>query len=210
MKRLVMAAVGLSLAAAGTAEARVFTIGSNLKADATKVESAPVDSVYWNTRLAGGRRVRAPRKGQVVAMKLKGRINPSGANPPNVVMHLQTLRRAGRGRVKVILTTGNLRLPFGGDPNHIWSYDKTDIVNLCVKKGDYVGLSTSGGYGPGDYPDGAPFQVFGAVPGSAYKGFTGAGQDMNGSVFKGRTHRRKELLMQLKIATGKAAGVCSL
>ena len=42
------------------------------------------------------------------------------------------------------------------------------------------------------------------------KGFTGAGQDMNGSVFRGRTHRRKELLMQLKIATGKAAGVCSL
>ena len=31
---------------------------------------------------------------------------------------------------------------------------------------------------------------------------------MNGTVAKGRTRRGKELLMQVKIATGKAAGVC--
>ena len=92
-------------------------------------------------------------------MKLKGRINPSGANPPNVVMHLQTLRPAGGGKVQVILTTGNLKLPFGGDRNHIWSYDDNDIVNLCVKKGDYVGLSTSGGFSPDGYPDGARVRV---------------------------------------------------
>ena len=157
-----------------------------------------------------GGRVHVPAKGQVKAMRLKGRINPSGANPPNVVMHLQTLRPNGGGRLKVILTTGDLKLPFGGDPNHIWSYDDSDIVNLCVRKGDYVGLSTSGGYGPEDYPDGAEFAVFGAVKGSAYKGFTGAHQDNNGNVIKGRKHRGRELLMQLKIVTGKAAGVCSL
>ncbi len=209
MRRLVLAgAAGLSLAAAAHADARVFTIGSNLKADANRKESAPVDSVYWATKAS--RRVRSPRKGRVVGMRLKGRINPTGANPPNVAMHLQTLRPAGGGKVRVIATTGNLGLPFGGDRNHIWSYDSNDIINLCVKKGDYVGLSTSGGYGPDGYPDGAEFAVFGTRGGSSYKGFTGAGQNLNGSVAKGRTRRGKELLMQVKIATGKAAGVCRL
>lgn len=207
--RLVLAALGLLLAAAPV-QARVFTIGSSLKGKANRMEAAPVDSVYWNTRVRGGHRVRAPRKGQVVGMRLKGRINPSGPNPPDVVMHLQTLRPVGGGKMQAILTTGDLRLPYGGSRQHIWSYDDKDIVNLCVLKGDYVGLSTSGGYGPEFYPNGAEFAVFGSRPRSAFRGFTGAGQDMNGSIFEGRTRRKRELLMQLKIVTGKRAGVCNL
>lgn len=125
MRRTGPAAAGLlPLAVAGS-----VTIGSDLEAKADKTRSAPVDSAYWNTRIAGGRRVRAPRKGEISIVK--------------------------------------------------------------------------GGFGPA-YADGAPFRMFSSRSGSAFKGFTGAGGDMQGDTFRGRK-RKGELLMQVKIATGTSA-----
>jgi hypothetical protein len=47
--------------------------------------------------------------------------------------------------------------------------------------------------------------MFGAVEGSAFAGFTGAGKDMNGDVFRGRTRTDRELLLQADIAIGRSA-----
>jgi hypothetical protein len=200
-------ALGAVLAAAAPAHAGKVTIGSNLAAGARHFESAPVDSVYWNTRLASHRKVRSPKRGEVSIVRLKGRVKrPSaGAPPPNVVLHVQVLRPMRDGRVKVIVTSGDLRLPFGGARDRITTYRLQRMpARVCVRKGDYVAMSTSGGFGA-DYPDGAQFQMFGAVPGSAYAAFTGQGEDMDGDVLRGRQHADRELLMQTKIATGADA-----
>ena len=195
----------LSLAAVAPARAGHVTIGSNLSAPAARYESAPVDSVYWNTELAGRARVRAPRRGEVSTVRLKGRINKTGDARPNVVMHIQVLRPAAGGKVRAVLTSGDLKLPVGGRPNRITTYKLQSMpARICVRRGDYVALSTSGGFGDG-YPNGAQFAMFGSVDGSAFDSFTGAGQDMDGDVFAGHTHANRELLLQARIATGKAA-----
>jgi hypothetical protein len=207
MRRHALLALPAVLAAAAPAHAGTVTIGSDLRAEATRVESAPVDSAYWNTRLASGRRVRSPARGELSVVRLKGRIKrPSpSAEPPDVVLHVQVLRPVGDGRVEVMVTSGDLRLPFGGDRDRITTYRLQRMpARMCVRRGDYVALSTSGGFGA-DYPDGAPFEMFGAVPGSAYAAFTGAGRDMDGDVLRGRPRNDRELLMQTKIATGADA-----
>ena len=50
--------------------------------------------------------------------------------------------------------------------------------------------------------------MFASVEGSAYRSFTGAGQDMNGSIFSGRTHDNRELLLQARIGTGQDKSFC--
>ncbi|MEA2124806.1 MAG: hypothetical protein QOI80_1588 [Solirubrobacteraceae bacterium] len=205
--RRALLAIGVAVAAAAPASAGQVSIGSSLTAPATVFESAPVDSVYWNTELSNGTRVRSPVRGEVSAVRIKGRINRSDATAerPNVAMLVQILRPRRHGKVKAIVTSGKLRLPFGGRADRITSYDlQARRSKLCVHKGDYVALATSGGFGPG-YPDGAEFQMFGAVPGSAFKGFTGAGKDMDGDVFRGRTRPDQELLLQADIAIGSSA-----
>jgi hypothetical protein len=77
-------------------------------------------------------------------------------------------------------------------------------ARICVKRGDYVALSTSGGFGA-SYAHGAPFQMFGSVAGSSYSRIFGAGRDMDGDQFKGTRRAGRELLMRVKIATGKSA-----
>lgn len=206
MTRVALSVLAL-LVLAAPAQAKTLHIGSNLKAGATLVESAPVDSAYWNAKLAGGRKVRVPRKGMVGRVRFKGRVKRSTATGerPNVVMHVQVLRPVGGGRVKAIVTSPDLRLPFGGRAGRVSSYHlETRSYPTCVHKGDYLALSTSGGFGPG-YPEGAEFQMFGRVPGSVFNAFTGAGMDMDGDVFAGTPKADRELLLQTDIITGKPA-----
>lgn len=189
------------------AHAGSVKIGSDLAAKATIFRSSPVDSAYWNTNLASGGRVTSPAKGEVSLVRLKGRINRAEGSRerPDVVMHFQVLRPVRGGKFKVIVTSENLKLPFGGARNRITSYNLQSMPSrICVRRGDHVALSTSGGFGPG-YEDGAQFQMFGAVPGSAFRAFTGAGQDMNGDVFRGRERADQELLLEATIATGRDA-----
>ncbi len=203
MRRLLVAILLLNVAVPA-ADAGTKVIGSDLEADAGAKRSAPVDSVYWNTKLASGR-VKSPVKGEVGEVIIKGRINPTGPQPPDVVMHVQVLHPVGGGKVKVTVTSGNLTLPFGGDKNRLSAYDLQAMpARICVKKGDYVALSTSGGFGTG-YEHGAEFQMFGNVAGSAVKSVTGAGRDMDGDVVKGHARQGKELLLQARIKTGKDA-----
>lgn len=199
MRRITGIVVVLAALAAAPAQARVITIGSSLTAAARGFESAPVDSVYWNTKLAGHRAVRLPARGQVKTVRLKGRINPTGAAPPDVVMHIQVLRRVAGGRMKAIITSGEIPLPFGGRADRITTFHP---YYMCARKGDFLALSTSGGYGVNGYKDGAQFAMFADVSGSAFSSFTGAGKDLNGAVFSGRPHAGRELLLQARIATG--------
>lgn len=207
MRRLSLAFILPVSLAVAPAHAGQVRIGSDLRARATLLESAPVDSVYWNTRLASAGRVTSPAGGEVSVVRLKGRIDrskTSGARP-QVVMHVQVLRPQPGGRVRAIVTSGNLKLPFGGSPDRITAYKLQRMpARICVRPGDFVALSTSGGFGTG-FPGGAGFRTFAAEPGSAFAGFTAAGKDMDGDVFAGRERADRELLLRATIATGRDA-----
>lgn len=202
--KLASALVLLVLAAPAAVSARTQTIGSDLEARASRSQSAPVDSVYWNTRLPG-RRVRVPRRGQVRQVRIKGRIPVKGSAPPNVAMLAQVLRPRRGGRTQVISTSAPIPPPFGGRRDRITTFRP---FSQCARKGDYVALATSGGFGPA-YPDGAVFAMFARAPGAAFTSFTGAGMDMNGNVFRGTAHPGRELLMQVRIGSGRSAPNCS-
>lgn len=194
---LAVAAALLAIPAVAEAVGRA-PFGSSLKATPNRIEAEGVDSVYWHANLPGTRRFRAPAKGKVGTIKVKGNI--AGSQGPNVV-HFQILHPIGDGKVRVMLTSGNNKLPRGGDPNKVTTFHP---VNLCARKGDYVGFSVIGG--------GTRFRVFSTVQGSATKAFTGAGQDMNGDEFRGTTHQGEELLMRSILWTGKGkdgAGICN-
>lgn len=192
-RRAAFAALGLALVPAA-AQAKHIPFGSSLKATPNKIESEGVDSAYWNTNLPGTRKFRVPAKGKIGTIKLKGNI--AGKGGKNVV-HFQILHPIGGGRLKVMLTSGNNKLPVGGDKNHVSTYHP---INLCARKGDFVAFSNIGGQ--------TKFQVFSKVAASSIKSFTGAGGDNNGDTFTGTKHSGEELLMRTVLFTGDDAGIC--
>ena len=195
--------LALALVLAPPAQAAFKTFGADLSAHPTKQEADPVDSVYWNTRLPGGK-VRSPVQGEVAVVRLKGRVRVNGSPPPGFAMFLQTLRPTGDGGVQVIGTTP-LDVPYGGKHDRVTTYRlAARDANLCVRRGDYLGLATNGGFGAG-YEHGAIVQMFAARAGAAYAAFTGAGGDMNGSTLSGRTHTGRDVLLRTRIATGSDA-----
>src|SRR5947199_9450181 len=97
MRTLLLAGL-LALAAAAPAQAELITYGSDLSAAATIAHNKPNDSVYWNEALgAGGAGVTVGVTGQVVEVRIKGRIVAStqtltGGPTPWNIFHFQVLR----------------------------------------------------------------------------------------------------------------------
>ena len=205
MSRFACAAVLVAaLAFAGVAHADTIRFGSSLKPAANHVRSAPVDTVYWSRAFANGNKHRAPAKGRVEAVKIKGKAIKRGSQKPVNLFHIQVLHPVGDGRVRVSLTSGNFHLPYTGPADQVNTYHP---VNLCVKKGDFVGFSHVGGFRAGSYPNGTPWKIFSdPLAGSKTSAFTGAGQDNNGDVFRGSKTDGQELLMRMIMVTGQQAG----
>jgi hypothetical protein len=124
---------------------------------------------------------------------------------PVTLVHFQILHPVDGGKVRVSLTSGPFHVPVGGNANRITTYHP---VNLCAKKGDYVGFNDVGGYKPPNYPNGTPFRVFSSVPGAITNFFSKGGATNNGDVFKGAPHDGEELLMKMVLVTGNDAGYC--
>ena len=204
-----MKRAGLALAVLGAlalptgAGAATYRFGSSLTAPANKIEAHPVDAVFWAGALPNGATFRAPAKGRISKIKVKGTVVKRNGVAPDNRIHFQTLRPISGGKVKVILTTGKFTVPIGGDPNRISEYAP---VNLCAHKGDYIALADVGGYKPGSYPNGAPFRVFSSGITGAVTGFFSGNGHRNGDTFKGTAHTGEELLMRMVEVTGTAAG----
>jgi hypothetical protein len=191
---------------AASASAGVREFGSALTADATITEAHPVDSAFWPARLTGGRHVRAPATGQVFFVEMKGTIakpDPLAPEPVRLIF-FQHLRPRPNGRMRVLQTSGRFLAPVGGDPNRVTTYQP---INLCVRRGDVIDFNDVGGFMPPSYPDGTPFRVFGAVPGSATTRFTRANHTNNGATLSPQhTRAGEELLMRLVMGTGSRVG----
>ncbi|MEJ7787151.1 MAG: hypothetical protein WKF96_20300, partial [Solirubrobacteraceae bacterium] len=151
VRRLWLVLVVLVLAP--VAEARKRVLGSSLKAPANRVEADQADTAFW-PRDIGGRSFRAPAKGQVLAIRLKGRALRSpldGAPDPLNEVHFQSLLPLGGGAMRVLLTSQPFYVPIGGARNQVTTYRPE---NLCVARGGIVAFNDEGGFAPPWYQDG--------------------------------------------------------
>jgi hypothetical protein len=209
--------------APATAQAAVSDFGSDLSSPANLVASHGADTSYWNVGATPplGSYV-APAEGQVTVVKLRGGVipNPRLRNSDEErlaqIIHFQVLRDTGDGRLKVVqLSTGHLQIPVTADQNEVTTYNP---VNLCVKQGDLVAFNTIGAHeyrrDPGSLggPQGAEYQVFGRVPGSAtqwYEKDNGLNEGTKILPSPNDLMQGYELLMRTTLATGPdATDVC--
>ena len=195
---------------AAPSDAKVRKFGSSLKAKATWDRAYGSDTVYWARKSSRGSR--APASGQVLAVKIKGKaLSDRTPNDPRrggeTMFHVQTLHRLAHGQWRVMLTSQAFFMPNQNAPDQKITTFRP--VNLCVTKGEAVGFNTVGGFWPEGYPAGTGMKIFAKRKRSKYRWFTGGGQTNNGAVFGSQTQSRRELLMQIKLGTGKdAGGVC--
>src|SRR3954451_22721533 len=173
-------ALALSAVAATPAHAGLTTMGSDLKADASVVESHGQDSAFWPISIKG-QDPTFPADGQIVSIKLKGTVyKEKGAADPANLVHFQSLLPAGGdGSRQIWLTSGDFYVPID-QPNAISTFTPE---NLCVKQCGTLAFNDIGGFmwggslsAPLDrdhYHNGAPFAVFGAVRNSITARFSG-------------------------------------
>ena len=203
MRRFLLTLV-VPLFAAAPAEARRITLGSSLKASATIVEAHQADSAFWPQRIAGGRRFKAPRNGQVLSVRVKGSVlKPAGAPDPLNTVLFQSLTPAGEGRMRVMLTSAAFPVPIGGPRNQITTYRPE---NLCIRRGGVLAFNDMGGWNPPWYQAGAPFRVFAARKGSRTARHTEDAGTFNGMTLTPTPRRGSELLMQFVLGTGRHLG----
>jgi PASTA domain len=220
---LVAAVVAAVCAFPVAASAEVTVFGSDLSAPANSVEPNGgihpfykgdwfgADTAFWNTKLANGGQVSAPRDGQIVELRAKG-IALSGPHPwdpsdPRALVHFQVLHPQPDGTVKVDLTSAGVDWPIGGDPQQVTTFRP---VNLCTHRGDYVDFNTWGGHEwRWDQYGGIPMQVFSRVRGSSMSWYEKDQGTNNGDTLRGRTLDGRELLLQAVIASGPdASDIC--
>ena len=205
----------------------VTTGGSRLDVPATTRKSSPEDEEFYDlvefcnrvpkppdcarraVRQAPNGSAAIAATGQILAIRVKGMAIPSGQpgdpGPLNTI-HFSDLRPQPDGSMVVMSTSQAFQLPTTGDPQQVSTFVPE---NFCVQQGDFLGLSTLGGYDPTYYPNGVPFQIFGSVAGSTlgfYSKHNGLG---NGAQFTGSSEDGTEMLMQYDLGTGdQATALC--
>lgn len=195
------------LAAAAPAHGAVQPFGSNLQAPASVADAHPVDTPYWQTKLADGGAVAASADGQVLSVRVKGiaqTVTPMGPGG-EALWFLQALSPLGGGAMKIERTSQPFFMPHTGDPQQISTFAPN---NFCIKPGESLAFNTVGGFGAA-YPNGTPMQIFAAVPGSDVAFFSQADKTNNGDTITATPIAGRELLLQAMIGTGTdAAGHC--
>ena len=204
----VVATLLLSPSAAGAAE---ITIGSDLAAPATAARSDQRDIVWWAGSRAGGAAIDVPVTGQATIMRLKGgtqQPNGGSKSSPNFdLMRFVVLRPQNDGTWRTTVTSSAHRAPVigaGANENTITEYSSD--WPLCVQPGDRIGLVSVGGYDANLFPQGLPYQVFGANPAATMLEFRAQGAIAEReTVVRGARVPDTELLLQVVIGTGPDA-----
>ena len=212
MPRRLIAASSLCLALAllvpAASIAALYNFGSNLGEKATVAYPHGADTAFWSTALGSGAQAKAPKKGQIYAIRVRGCAERgTGGQLPLTQVHFQVLVPSG-GAVKIAVTSGPENMPICGGNVNGSTISTFHPLNLCVHAGNYVAFNDEGGFAPG-FPSGVNYEILAPDPGASTASFTGANMTNNGSVLTASPHAGVELLMQLVLATGKnAVGVC--
>jgi hypothetical protein len=209
MNRTLLAVMGALLLFPAAAQADRVTIGSDLSLPATAARSDPNDIVWWPGSVPGAT-IDVPVEGQAIIMRVKGgTLQPRGGSslPDYDMIRFVVLHPAGDGSWRTTSTSVPHRLPVlgrGADQNTVSEF--TSEWPLCVKPGDRVALVSVGGFDPQLFPNGLPYQVFGARPGAVLSEFRAGGaiaEDQ--TVIRADRAADTELLMQVVIGTGASA-----
>src|SRR3954451_18204376 len=140
---LLVSLLGASALLAPAAHADVVTLGSDLAAPATVVQSSQADTAFWPIAVKGAPAT-APAAGQILSVRVKGMaVRPDGAAPPLNDFHIQTLDAEAGDVMKVYLSSSPFSLPYTGDQNQINEF-KPD--NLCIHQGGALGFNDEGGW----------------------------------------------------------------
>lgn len=202
---LLLSVIALFAAAVPAARADTLTLGSTLAAPATVTEANQADSAFWPTAIAGGQQFTAPEDGQITAVKVKGMVIATPGHKPVNEIHFQTLDPQPDGTMQVALSSQPFDLPYTGDQNQVSQFNPT---NLCINRGEVLAFNDEGGWDgitdkTGPYPNGAPFRIFGAIPGSSTNQFSKDNGTKNGMTLAPPVLLRgEELLMQYTMVTG--------
>ncbi|HEX8102111.1 MAG TPA: hypothetical protein VF533_05845 [Solirubrobacteraceae bacterium] len=203
-------ALVVALAGAPAAGAKIRTFGSKLEARASAVAAHHTDTVYWHGKVSRHGRAKAPATGQVLAIKIKGTALSSHqptdpARGGETMIHFQTLEPLPGGQMRVKVTSGQFFLPTRDAGSQTVTTFRPE--NMCIAKGESVGVNSVGGYWPDSYPNGTPLRIFGKVRKAKYRWFEGAGMTGNGGVFGSTKVKKRELLMQMRLGTGGDATI---
>jgi len=182
------------------------------------------DTAIWNMPSAGGPVQAAstksgaavPAGGQILQVRLKGCAEAVAADPtPLTQIHFQTLSPLPGGGARVNLTSQSFEIPVCGQGGASGSTVSTyEPVNLCVNQGDYVGFNDEGGYVPGVYHSGVPYEVLGAIRGATADSFLRNNGTGTGAIFSPSdtsamegfaSNYGEELMMQMLLGTGSNA-----
>jgi hypothetical protein len=232
----------LAISICASATAAVYTIGSPLSTSATlntaenldyvgtntEVPPSPeapngifhtfhygADTAIWNTSQASGSPV-VPVSGAVNEIKLEGCAQGAANGPaPLSEIHFQDITPTSEGGAKVNLTSAGYQIPVcgsnGASGSTVTTYQPS---GLCVSPGDYVDFNDEGGYVPGVYHSGVPYEILGVSSGSTADSFIRNNGTGNGASFSPayRTpdegfaeNSGEELMMQETIGTGADA-----
>lgn len=182
------------------------------------------DTAIWNVPSAGGPVQAAstksgapvPTGGQILKIRLKGCAEAVAADPtPLTQIHFQSLSPLPGGGARVELTSQSFEIPVcgqgGASGSTVSSYEPT---NLCVNQGDFVGFNDEGGYVPGVYHSGVPYEVLGAIRGAMADSFLRNNGTGDGAIFSPTdtsamegfaSNYSEELMMQMVLGTGSDA-----
>ncbi len=216
-----------ALLLAAPAQAAQIRYGSDLTGTANLTQSHPRDWAAWPTAAGGTTGIKVPQQGEVKFVELKGIVQrpPNdaayGGKYPPFEFHIVVLRPQPDGTMKLLVSTVDMPVPYGGDPNQITTLKLQNYpARMCAEPGDVVAIATSGGFGNsttnptyGGYPDeffanGYPVQMFSRVPDAAYGLFKqpeGHDTFQVGDTVPKSTVSDQELLMRVTIGTAADA-----
>ena len=177
------------LAAPATARADSILFGSDLSSEANAVESHAADTVYWDGTAAAA----SPVDGQLRYVTIRGGVMPGGGLG---YIRFVVLRPAADGSVRVVAVDSRTSgLPITTDPRHRVPH-KGFNWELCLRRGDHLGVWK---IGHGDV------RIFAEVPGSVTSWYENAAGIAAGNVFTGTPSAGRELLMEVRVNTGRDA-----
>lgn len=163
MRNSLLAACAALLLIPTAASADIATFGSSLQATPDFTDNSDpssyhqADILYFNVSPQNSHR--SPVSGQILEVRVKGRIVPKGNGKQDLnLFHTQVLRPNANGSFTVDSSSQDLFFPVGGDVNEVHTFRPS---TQCIRAGDYVDFNYIGGW-DGDFADprGTQYQIF--------------------------------------------------
>ena len=157
MRKLLFAACAALLLLPAGASAEQVTFGSGLAGTPDVTESHQADTLFFNHTAKNS--TMAPVSGEILAIRVKGRIVPKGSGKvDNNMWHSQVLRPNLDGTYTVDSSSQHLYFPVGGSVNDVTTFVPS---TQCIKQGQYVDFNNIGGWdGDMSDPRGTQYQIF--------------------------------------------------